>query len=121
MALSVSRRSRLNTRCMSVRPLGRATQDNPKAVVATSLPSRPWSVSGIGLAGIVSAIFLSCGIHATPAAAQQLRGTPGAATAIEFPNSRVLPQPPAPFAGTISPSAREVGGLAQILQRGSTP
>ncbi|MCE2922746.1 MAG: sulfatase-like hydrolase/transferase, partial [Roseomonas sp.] len=46
-------------------------------------------------------------MHATPAAAQQLRGTPGAATAIEFPNSRVLPQPPAPFAGTISPSARD--------------
>jgi arylsulfatase len=42
-----------------------------------------------------------------PAAAQQLRGTLGSPTAVEFPNSRVLPVPPAPFAGTINPSARE--------------
>ena len=42
-----------------------------------------------------------------PAVAQQLRGTPGSPTAVEFPDSRVLPQPPAPFAGTIAPSARE--------------
>jgi len=46
-------------------------------------------------------------IAASPAAAQQLRGTPGSPSAIEFPNSRVLPQAPAPFAGTINPSARE--------------
>jgi arylsulfatase len=43
----------------------------------------------------------------SPAGAQQLRGAPGSATAIEFPDSRVLPQPPAPFAGTVNPAARE--------------
>jgi arylsulfatase len=42
-----------------------------------------------------------------PVAAQQLRGIPGSPTALEFPASRVLPQPPPPFAGTINPSARE--------------
>ena len=32
---------------------------------------------------------------------------PGSPTAVEFPDSRVLPQAPAPFAGTINPSAQE--------------
>ena len=107
MALSVSSRSRLNTRRIGGLLLGSAKQDNPKALVASALPARPGYILGTALAGFFSAIFLSCAMHATPAAAQQLRGTPGAATAIEFPNSRVLPQPPAPFAGTISPSARD--------------
>jgi len=40
-----------------------------------------------------------------PAHAQQLRGTTGSASAVEFPDSRVLPVPTAPFAGTIMPNA----------------
>src|SRR5262245_29641688 len=41
------------------------------------------------------------------AAQAQLRGTPGAPNAVEFPNSRVLPTPTPPFAGTIMPNARD--------------
>ena len=46
-------------------------------------------------------------LTSTEASAQQLRGTPGAPNAVEFPNSRVLPVPPGRFEGTIAPSARE--------------
>ena len=50
---------------------------------------------------------LGFGLITTTAAAQQLRGTPGAPNAVEFPNSRVLPTPQGAFQGTIMPSARE--------------
>src|SRR5262245_49431097 len=43
----------------------------------------------------------------TPGAYAQLRGTPGAPNAVVFPNSRVLPTPTPPFAGTIRPNARD--------------
>ena len=52
-------------------------------------------------------VFGTLALVVVPAAAQQLRGTAGGATAVEFPDSRVLPLPPAPFAGTIAPSARD--------------
>jgi arylsulfatase len=59
------------------------------------------------LSSTAAAAFLAVwGIVHGTAAAQDLRGTPGSPTAVEFPNARVLPQPPAPFAGTINPSAR---------------
>ncbi len=60
-----------------------------------------------GLSATLSVILFLGVTHSTPIAAQQIRGAPGAATAVEFPNSRILPQPPAPFAGIISPSARD--------------
>jgi arylsulfatase len=50
---------------------------------------------------------LGFGLITTTAAAQQLRGTPGAPNAVEFPNSRVLPTPQGAFQGTIMLSARE--------------
>ena len=56
--------------------------------------------------GVVAAIF-TLALPAPPGSAQQLRGTPGAPNAMEFPNSRVLPVPPGRFEGTITPSARE--------------
>jgi len=39
--------------------------------------------------------------------AQQIRGTPGSPEAVEFPDSRVLPTPPAPFTGEIGLSAQD--------------
>ena len=50
---------------------------------------------------------LTFGAFTTVASAQQLRGTPGASNAVEFPNSRVLPVPPGGFPGVIAPSARD--------------
>ena len=41
------------------------------------------------------------------ATAQQLRGTPGAPNAVEFPDSRVLPAPPGGFPGIIAPSVQD--------------
>jgi arylsulfatase len=64
---------------------------------------RPWW----RLPGLVPAVAVLLVMGATEAGAQQLRGAPGSPTAVEFPASRVLPPPPAPFAGTIAPSARE--------------
>ena len=40
-----------------------------------------------------------------PAYAQQVRGTPGSPSAVEFPDSRVLPVPTPPFSGTIMRNA----------------
>lgn len=48
----------------------------------------------LSLAALVSVL-----IPGTGAVAQQLRGTPGAPNAVEFPNSRVLPLPSGRFAG----------------------
>jgi arylsulfatase len=59
------------------------------------------------VAGAVAALFATAMLWTTPVAAQQLRGTPGSPTAMEFPASRFLPQPPTPFVGTINPSARD--------------
>ena len=39
------------------------------------------------------------------ASAQQIRGTPGSPSAVEFPDSRYLPPPSPPFAGHIMPNA----------------
>ncbi len=61
---------------------------------------RPW----LSLAG---SLLLGVAGMAGPVGAQELRGTPGSPTALEFPNSRILPQPPAPFAGSIQPAARD--------------
>jgi arylsulfatase len=55
----------------------------------------------------VAFLLLLLTLPAVMAAAQQLRGEPGSPSAVQFPNSRVLPQPSAPFAGTINPSARD--------------
>jgi arylsulfatase len=54
-----------------------------------------------------AALVLLLALPAAMAAAQQLRGEPGSPSAVEFPNARVLPQPSAPFAGTINLSARD--------------
>lgn len=54
-----------------------------------------------GLAALLSVWTLG----AAAAQAQQLRGTPGAPNAVEFPDSRVLPTPTPPFTGTILPNA----------------
>src|SRR5262249_58557393 len=48
--------------------------------------------------------FVSVALACT-ASAQQIRGTPGSPSAVEFPDSRVLPLPPPPFSGTIMPNA----------------
>jgi hypothetical protein len=45
------------------------------------------------------------GALACAASAQQIRGTPGSPSAVEFPDSRVLPLPTPPFAGSIMPNA----------------
>ena len=37
--------------------------------------------------------------------AQQIRGTPGSPSAVEFPDSRFLPTPAPPFTGHIMPNA----------------
>src|SRR5512139_679435 len=58
---------------------------------------RPMLLSLAALASVL--------IPGTGAVAQQLRGTPGAPNAVEFPNSRVLPTPTPPFSGTIMPNA----------------
>ena len=59
------------------------------------------------LTGCVAVFFLLLTLPAAMVAAQQLRGERGSPSAVEFPNSRVLPQPSPPFAGTINPSARD--------------
>jgi hypothetical protein len=68
-------------------------------------------------AGILLAILALCSGPLAPAAAQDLRGTPGSATAVEFPNSRVLPQPPAPFAGRSSDEMVAQSKVAYLRDR----
>jgi arylsulfatase len=70
------------------------------------MTARRFAAPGSQWLGLV-ALVLAVALPLAPAGAQRLRGVPGSASAIEFPDSRVLPQPPAPFAGTINPSARE--------------
>src|SRR5512139_3056231 len=60
---------------------------------------RPMLLSLAALASVL--------IPGTGAVAQQLRGTPGAPNAVEFPNSRVLPVPSGRFEGVIAPAARD--------------
>ena len=116
MALSVSLRSRLNTRRIGGLLLGRATKENTKAIMLRALSAQPRYVLGTSLAGFFLAIFLSYAMYAAPAAGQQLRGTPGAATAIEFPNSRVLPQPA--FGKAASRAGTSSFGMAETMIAG---
>ena len=62
---------------------------------------------GLRLTSGAAVLLLLLTLPATMVAAQQLHGEPGSPSAVEFPNARVLPQPSAPFAGTINPSARD--------------
>jgi hypothetical protein len=88
------------------------TQDNVGASCALAslhsghLRRKPMRIFGALATGVV-VTTLGFGLITTTAAAQQLRGTPGAPNAVEFPNSRVLPTPQGAFQGTIMPSARE--------------
>src|SRR5215470_13513684 len=52
---------------------------------------------------LLSAAIL--GALACAASAQQIRGAPGSPSTVEFPDSRVLPLPTPPFAGTVMPNA----------------
>jgi arylsulfatase len=72
---------------------------------AKTLRPSPPRASAMRFAGTLALMFGLWSMQ--PALAQELRGTPGSATAVEFPNARILPQPPAPFAGSISPAARD--------------
>jgi hypothetical protein len=56
----------------------------------------------------IKVLFISTAVLATfacTASAQQVRGTPGSPSTVEFPDSRVLPLPTPPFTGTIMPNA----------------
>jgi arylsulfatase A-like enzyme len=53
---------------------------------------------------VILAGFVVAAAYAPPIAAQQITGAPGAPSAVEFPNSRVLPTPTPPFTGTIQPN-----------------
>src|ERR1700750_893217 len=54
---------------------------------------------------LLPAIGILIALTFLPAQAQQVRGTPGSPSAVEFPDSRVLPLPTPPFTGTIMPNA----------------
>jgi len=56
-------------------------------------------------AALASAFGGSWLLRGTKAVAQQIRGTPGAANAVEFPDSRFLPISRPPFTGVIMPNA----------------
>ncbi|WP_345819631.1 arylsulfatase [Methylobacterium fujisawaense] len=53
------------------------------------------------LSGTAALAVTGTAVHA------QLRGSPGAPNAVEFPNSRVLPTPTPQFSGTIMPTAKD--------------
>ncbi|WP_431268072.1 arylsulfatase [Dankookia sp. P2] len=59
----------------------------------------------LGLLGRLTVLPLAWSIGTGVVQAQQLRGAPGAPNAVEFPDSRVLPTPTPPFAGSILPNA----------------
>ena len=60
---------------------------------------------------------------ALPAAAQQIRGTPGAPDAVAFPDSRELPMPWLPFTGQIMPNPidSKPAWLPQVTPTEGTP
>ncbi len=62
--------------------------------------------SSFRLAGLVASVS-TLAFGAAPSQAQTVRGTPGTPSAVEFPDSRVLPIPTPPFAGTIMPNGRD--------------
>jgi len=60
-------------------------------------------MSASALRSLFSAALLLAAL--VPASAQQLRGTPGSPSAVEFPDSRFLPVPAPPFGGVVMPNA----------------
>lgn len=75
----------------------RPTAETASSATAMFRPTRRKLLTGTAAVAIAG----------TAAHAQQMRGTPGAPNAVEFPNSRALPTPTPPFSGTVMPNARD--------------